>query len=76
MPAVREGAEVPVTADRRAAIGLGYTLATGNLFCDIGAFKEFASELLARPVMTHELADPDVWRELRDAFELEVLCGR
>ena len=50
----------------------GYTLATGRLFCDFPAFQEYASDLLDRPLMTHEFADAKVWDELREAFEAAV----
>lgn len=54
-------------------IGIGYTLATGRLFCDIAAFHAYAERLLGRPIWTHEFADEDLWRELRDRFELSAI---
>ncbi len=51
----------------------GYTLATGRLFCDFGLFQEWASDMIGRPLMTHEFADKAVWDELREAFEQEVI---
>lgn len=50
----------------------GYTLATGRLFCDFGAFQEYASDLIGRPLMTHEFADRAVWDELRETFEAAI----
>jgi hypothetical protein len=50
-------------------VGLGYTLATGRLFCKFSDFHEFAEELLGRPIFTHEFADKQLWEELRQIFE-------
>jgi len=54
------------------SVGIGYTLATGRLFCDISAFHEYAERLLARSIMTHEFASPDLWDEMRARFETNV----
>ena len=53
-------------------VGIGYTLATGRLFCDIGAFHEYAEQLLARPMLTHEFADRALWNEMRERYEALV----
>ena len=31
------------------SVGIGYTLATGRLFCDFSEFQRYAEELLGRP---------------------------
>jgi hypothetical protein len=54
------------------AVGIGYTLASGRLFCPIAEFHAFAEELLGRPILTHEFADKDLWAEMRMAFEEQV----
>jgi hypothetical protein len=51
---------------------IGYTLATGRLFCDFADFHAYAERLLGRPVWTHEFADAELWRDLREAFEAYV----
>ena len=56
-------------------IGIGYTLATGSLYCDLGEFHAFAEWLLNRPILTHEFARDDTWRDLRTAFEQRVKDG-
>lgn len=55
------------------AIGLGYTLGTGRLYCDVSAFHAWAEELLERFIFTHEFGGQAVWDELRAAFEFAVL---
>jgi hypothetical protein len=50
-------------------VGIGYTLATGRLFCTLASFQEFAEQLLARPVLTHEFADAALWDEMRERYE-------
>src|SRR5262245_46000638 len=58
-------------------VGIGYTLATGRLFCDWAVFQEWAEQLLDRRILTHEFADDAVWKELRDSFEsrMEAISG-
>jgi hypothetical protein len=55
-----------------ATVGIGYTLATGRLFCDFAVFQSYAERLLGRPILTHEFATKALWTELREAFEVEV----
>jgi hypothetical protein len=64
-----------VTPEPRSA-GLGYTLATGRLYCDFAEFHAWAEKLAGRPIFTHEFADERVWAELREAFETEVFEAR
>lgn len=54
-------------------VWLGYTVATGRLFCDISVLHAFAERMLGRPIFTHEFGDEQTWRELRDAVEMEAL---
>ena len=49
-------------------VGIGYTLATGRLFCDFARFHEYAEELLGRPLMTDDFASEYTWHELRTVF--------
>lgn len=53
--------------------GVGYTLATGRLFCHIDEFHAFAERTLGRPIFTHEFADRALWTEMREAFEAGIL---
>ncbi len=53
-------------------VGIGYTLATGRLFCDMAEFHAFAERLLERPVFTHQFADRVVWDEMREEFERQT----
>jgi hypothetical protein len=54
------------------AVGIGFTLATGELWCSMTALQAYAEELLGGPVMTHDFAIRDTWDELRDAFRDRV----
>jgi hypothetical protein len=67
-PGCREG-------DGMSDIGLGYTLGTGRLYCDMAEFHRFAEKLLDRPILTHEFADERVWAELRAAFETHTAAA-
>lgn len=59
--------------DQLEQIGVGYTIATGRLFCSMVTFQETCEWLLDRPLMTHDFADPVLWAELRDSLENAVL---
>lgn len=50
-------------------VGLGYTIATGRLFCRMDVFHPYAEWLLDRPIFTHEFALEETWDALRRAFE-------
>jgi hypothetical protein len=54
------------------AVGIGYTLASGNLFAPMADFHRYTERLLARPIFTHEFANEAVWADLRKAFEDRV----
>ena len=57
---------------RVEALGIGYTIATGRLFCDFGAFQRYCEALLGEPVLTHEFADKALWKRLREACEEDL----
>lgn len=57
------------TPEVRRAIGIGYTLATGRLFCDFHEFHSYAEKLIAQPIMTHEFGDQATWDKLRARYE-------
>jgi hypothetical protein len=54
-------------------VGIGYTLATGRMFCNFSDLQAYAESLLARPILTHEFADHRLWDELRERFEARVI---
>lgn len=60
--------------NRERAIVSAYT---GYLMCDFAEVHKYVQEKLGRPVWTHELAHPDVQRELHDAArdDFLALCG-
>lgn len=41
------------------------TAYTGILLCDFSDFQDFASEIIGRPIFTHEIAHGEIWEELR-----------
>jgi hypothetical protein len=55
-------------------VGIGYTLATGRLFCNWIGFTFWAEDVLGRPILFHEFADSETWDELREAFESLALA--
>lgn len=60
------------SAEDARALGIGYTLATGRMFCDFGEFHAFTEQLLGRPILTHEFAGARVWDEMRTEFEKQA----
>lgn len=41
------------------------TAYTGTLLCDFSDFQDFASEIIGRPIFTHEIAHGEILEELR-----------
>ena len=41
------------------------TAYTGTLLCDFSDFQDFASEIIGRPIFTHEIAHEEILEELR-----------
>lgn len=50
---------------------------TGVLMCDFADLQKFIEEKLGRPAWTHELASPQVQKEIRAATKSDfmALCG-
>lgn len=46
---------------------------TGVLMCDFEDMHKYIEEKLGRPVFTHELADKDVWNEIRENVKGDFL---
>jgi hypothetical protein len=65
-----------MTKEELEEIGIGYTIATGRLFCSFENLQTAAEVLLGRPVMTHEFADPALWDELRAEFQARATLVR
>lgn len=42
---------------------------TGVCMCDFSALHAYIEKSLGRPVWTHELANKDVWAEIREAVK-------
>lgn len=66
--AQQEGGGLSLSPEWNGA-AIGYTLASGRLFCDVAEFHRFVEELLGRPIWTHEFADEALWIEMRARFE-------
>lgn len=45
--------------------GAVLTAFTGVLLCDFKIIHEYAEKLVGHPIMTHEMADPVLWNELK-----------
>ena len=50
-------------------VGIGYTLASGKLFCDFAEFQRYAEGLMGEPLLTHQFADEKLWDLMRESFE-------
>lgn len=50
-------------------IGLGYTIATGQLFCEFDDLRHQAEEWLGETIDPGDFADPDLWERVRVAWE-------
>lgn len=46
---------------------------TGILMCDFSDLHEYIEQKLGRPVLTHELADPDISEEIRQKTETDFI---
>lgn len=46
---------------------------TGTLMCDFNVLHQYIEATMGRPVFTHELADPDILKELKEKVEPEFL---
>lgn len=51
---------------------------TGVAMCSFGHIHEYIEKVLGRPVWTHELADPSVCEQIKDASRSDFveLCKR
>lgn len=58
-----------------SALGVGYTIATGRLFCPIAELHAELERLLRRPVYTHEMGSEGLWERARAALEAEATAA-
>ena len=63
----------PFTKEQAAIIGAYTGVCAGS----VSDLHEYIEELLGRPVWTHELADPTIWSEIKEAAKpyFLALCG-
>lgn len=54
------------------AMGIGYTIGSGLLYCEFPVFHRYAESLLNRSILTHEFGFPALWEELRTALEAKL----
>ena len=60
--------------DREKAIVMAYTgvvMLSGN---KLGIFYEYIYDKLGHPILTHELASPDVWNKIKEAAKDDFLA--
>ena len=46
---------------------------TGFLMCDFNDMHEYIEKKLGRPVWTHEFADKNIWKEIREKVKPDFL---
>lgn len=46
---------------------------TGVLLCDFQSMHEYIEKKLGRPVWTHELANENVWKEIKNATRADLM---
>lgn len=49
------------------------TAYTGTLLCDFSDYQDFVSEIIGRPIFTHEIAYEEISEELRKKTSKEFL---
>lgn len=54
-------------------IGVGYTIATGRLFCPFARFHKAVEEILGRPVFTHEFGNVELWETIKTTLESRII---
>lgn len=47
---------------------------TGVLMCDFGDMQKYIEEKLGRPIWTHELANHEVWEQIKKATKSDFLA--
>lgn len=50
------------------------TAYTGILMSDFGNFHKYIEEKLHRPVFTHELAEKEIWEQIKEAAKEDFLA--
>lgn len=53
-------------------MGIGYSIASGRLFCKIEDLQPAIEELLGRKVYNFELANNYMWAQVQRAFERKI----
>lgn len=49
------------------------TAYTGILMCDFGTLHKYVEEQLGRPILTNELGDKELWKELKEVVKPEFM---
>jgi hypothetical protein len=57
--------------------GIVLTGFTGKSMCHFWDFHEDVEKRLGRPIWTHQFADKELWKEIKEAYrkDFENLCG-
>jgi len=53
--------------------GIILTGFTGKLCCDFQDFHKDIEKRLGRPIFTHELADKELWKEIKEAYKEDFM---
>lgn len=51
---------------------LGYTLATGKLYCRFDEFHKFCEALMEMPITTLMFTHEEFWASMRETFESKM----
>ena len=54
--------------------GIILTAFTGILMCPFEDFQEAIQNRLGRPIWTHELGEPAIWQEIKEAFTSDFMA--
>lgn len=46
---------------------------TGVLMCEFSKLHEYIEKILGRPVFTHEMANENVWKEIKEKFKEDFM---
>lgn len=61
-----------MTPEELELIGVGFTLATGELWTSFNSFHKYATEIRGEAVLNTEFRHEKVWNELREQFKEKV----
>lgn len=61
-----------LTPEELELIGVGFTIATGELWSSFSSFHEAAEKIMGEAILNTSFRHPEVWEKLRDEFKEKV----